>query len=302
MVLDHYAAAAARWDAGAMRVYGPLAAALLDAGGCPLAGRRVLDAGAGTGAVSAELVRRGAHPVACDLSVRMLAWRVQMRPPGVVSDVRALPFVDAAFDASAAAFVLNHLTDPDAGLGELVRVTRPGGGVLASVFGANRRSRARDRVDDVARAAGWEPPDWYVEAHRAAVPLLGSATAMAAAARRAGMTRVEVDERPVDVCVTEPDHLVDYRLGHVAFATWLNAIGPDAAARVRRSAIAALGPVMQPYRPVVVFLSGRVPKKESRPEVADAAAVGRRHPEEDELKPGSEHGCEPWTCSPPVSR
>jgi hypothetical protein len=58
-----------------------------------------------------------------------------------------------------------------------------------------------------------------------------------------------------------------------------NVIGPDATARVRRSAIAVVGPIMGPYRPLVVFLSGRVPENQSRPEVADAAAVGRRHPE-----------------------
>lgn len=250
------------------RVHGPLAAALLDAGTFPLAARRVLDAGAGTGAVSAELLRRGAHPVAADLSAPMLAWRLRVRPPGVACDVRALPFVDGAFDASAAAFVLNHLTDPDAGLEELVRVTRPGGAVLASVFGVGPPSPARDCVDEVAQAAGWGAPEWYVQAHRAAVPLLGSVAAMAAAARRAGLSGAEVDERPVDVGVVEPEQLVDYRLGHVAFTTWLDDIGPDAAARLRRRAIAAVRPIMQPYRPVVVFLSGRVPGEESRPNVA----------------------------------
>lgn len=259
MVTDHYAAAAPRWDTGAMRVYGPLAAALVDAGPSPLSGRRVLDAGAGTGAVSAELVRRGAHPVAADLSVAMLAWLARERPPAAACDVRALPFLSAVFDAAIAAFVLNHLTDPDAGLRELVRVTRPRGTVLASVFGAGMASPARDCVDDVARAAGWHAPAWYLEAHRAAVPLLASAPAMAAAARHAGMTGVAVDERPVDVGVTEPDQLVDYRFGNAAFATWLDAIGSDDAARIRRHAIAAVRPVMCPYRPVVVFLSGRAP-------------------------------------------
>ena len=48
----------------------------------PLAGRTVLDAGAGTGAVSSALTARRARPVAMDLSVDMLACNARARPPG----------------------------------------------------------------------------------------------------------------------------------------------------------------------------------------------------------------------------
>ena len=43
-----------------------------------------------------------------------------------MADIRALPLAAQSVDAAAAAFVLNHLTDPSAGLAELARVTRPG--------------------------------------------------------------------------------------------------------------------------------------------------------------------------------
>ena len=56
----------------AARVYGPIAADLVAATPHPLAGRIVLDAGAGTGLVSRELQRADARVVALDLSVDML--------------------------------------------------------------------------------------------------------------------------------------------------------------------------------------------------------------------------------------
>ena len=60
-----------------------------------------------------------------DLSFGMLAWDAAARPPGAVADIRALPLAAQSVDDDAAAFVLNHLTDPSAGLAELARVTRP---------------------------------------------------------------------------------------------------------------------------------------------------------------------------------
>ena len=128
-----------------------------------LAGRTVLDAGAGTGAASSALGARRARAIALDLSADMLAWNAAARPPCAVADVRALPLADGSVDDAVAAFVLNHLTDPVSGLAELARVTRPGGAVLAAVFSNDSRSQARDRIDAVAQAAGWQVPDWYTE-------------------------------------------------------------------------------------------------------------------------------------------
>jgi hypothetical protein len=45
---------------------------------------------------------------------------------------------------------------------------------------------ARGRIDTVAQDAGWQIPAWYTQLKTAAVPILGIATAMAAAARPAG--------------------------------------------------------------------------------------------------------------------
>jgi SAM-dependent methyltransferase len=183
-----------------------------------------------------------------DLSIDMLAWNARARPPCVVADIRALPLPAGRVDAAVAAFVLNHLRQPSAGLAELIRVTRPGGAVLAAVFSNASRSQARDRVDAVAQDAGWQVPGWYVDLKTTAVPILGTAGAMRAAADAAG-------ERPVDVGLTEPEQLVSYRLGQPLFAGWLDRIGPRRAQEIASRAADAIRPIMQPYRPIVVFLA-----------------------------------------------
>jgi ubiquinone/menaquinone biosynthesis C-methylase UbiE len=177
---------AVRGALGAELVYGPIAAELMAMSPHPLSGRTVLDAGAETGAVSSALADRDARALATDLSAGMLAWNATARPPCAVADIRALPLTDGSVDDVIAAFVLNHLTDPAAGLAELVRVTRPGGAVLAAVFSNRSNSQARDRIDALARPAGWQVPGWYAELKATAVPILGSRAAMAAAAACTG--------------------------------------------------------------------------------------------------------------------
>jgi SAM-dependent methyltransferase len=257
---DRYAGAGQRWAHGATLVYGPIAARLVAMSPHPLAGRTVLDAGAGTGAVAAALGARGARPVAMDLSFDMLAWNARARPPCAVADIRALPVLAGSVDDAVAAFVLNHLTEPAAGLAELVRATRPRGAVLAAVFSNASRSAPRDRIDAIARDEGWQVPGWYAEL-KAAAALIGTARAMDAAARTAGLTDVVVTEGPVDVAVTEPGQLVSYRLGHAIFATWLGRIGSRRAAEVAHHAAAAISPIMAPYQPIVVFLAAMTPAR-----------------------------------------
>jgi ubiquinone/menaquinone biosynthesis C-methylase UbiE len=256
---DHYARSGASWALGAELVYAPIAAELVGTSPHPMGGRIVLDAGAGTGAASAALCRRRARPLAVDLSAGMLAWNAASRPPCAVADIRALPLRTGSVDDAVAAFVLNHLTDPQAGLAELARVTRPAGAVLAAVFGSDSHSDARDRIDAAAIAAGWRVPDWYRRMKAAAAPILGTAAAMAAAARAAGFTAVHAEERHVDVGVTQPRQLVRYRLSSPIFGDWLDAMGPESARVFAGRAEDAVGSVMVPFRPAVIFLRALVP-------------------------------------------
>jgi ubiquinone/menaquinone biosynthesis C-methylase UbiE len=253
-----YGAAAERWARGATLVYAPVIAELVAA--CPrsLTGHLVLDVGAGTGAATEPLRRRGARIVAADLSPGMLAWRREQRPPAVAADVRALPLGDGAVDDVVAAFVLNHVTDPERALAELRRVTSPGGALLAAVFAADFSSPLREHIDAVAADAGWRTPAWYARMREDAVPLLGSARAMAEAAEAAGLADVVATERTIDVGVDRAEQLVAYRLGQAPFSGWLDAIAPGQAEDVRLAAVAAVAPDMSPYRPRVVFLVARV--------------------------------------------
>ena len=259
MTVDHYSGAQRGWATGAMLVYGPIAHHIVAASPHRLEGRVVLDAGAGTGLVSEVLAEQGAKGIAVDFSWDMLAWNRVTRPPAAVADIRTLPLADDTVDDSVAAFVLNHLVEPAAGFAELIRVTRPGGAVLAGVFANSSRSEARDSVDATAVEAGWRVPDWYRDLKANAAPVLGTAEDMASAAQAAGLHDVTVDERAVDVGVTEPEQLVEYRFGQAQFTDWLHHIGPERAAEVKWRAADAARPIMRRYRPNVVFLSSRCP-------------------------------------------
>ncbi|MFD8636601.1 class I SAM-dependent methyltransferase [Streptomyces sp. NPDC059533] len=100
-------------------------------------GRRILDAGCGSGPLSAALRDRGADVTGIDVSARMLELAKRRLGDDAalhVADLRdPLPFDDGAFDDVVASLVLHYLEDWGPTLAELRRVLRPGGRLIASV-------------------------------------------------------------------------------------------------------------------------------------------------------------------------
>jgi hypothetical protein len=127
------------------------------------------------------------------------------------------------------------------------------------VFGTASRSEARDAIDEAAQAEGWRVPAWYCELKQRAVPLLGTAEDMERTAKEAGLRDVVVDERAIDVGVHEPEQLVAYRLGQAQFSDWLDRRPPGQDDELSARLAEAARPVMRPYRPLVVFVSARIP-------------------------------------------
>lgn len=241
-----------------MLAYGPLAQHLVER--CPVAlrGRTVLDAGAGTGAVGTMLAAAGGSVISCDLEGEML--RSDPGRSGVrhaaIADITALPFRNGAFDAAVAGFVLNHLADPVAGLIEMRRVTRGGGVVLASVF-AQDRAPAKEAVDEVLSAHGWQAPMWY-EAMRQRAAALATPDRMAAAARHAGIVGAEVDCCEVDVGLDDAALVVRYRLGMPQLSSFLDTLTASAQAALVAEATSAVERTGTSFRPKVVELVARV--------------------------------------------
>jgi SAM-dependent methyltransferase len=102
-----------------------------------VAGRRILDAGCGSGPLMAALRDQGAVVTGLDKSAAMV--KLARRRLGDDTDLhvadlnRPLPFPDDTFDDAIASLVLHYLRDWGPALTELRRVLKPGGRLIMSV-------------------------------------------------------------------------------------------------------------------------------------------------------------------------
>lgn len=127
---------------GMDRAWRKATAAAVDAG----PGDLVLDLAAGTGTSTDAFTALGARAIACDFSLGMLRTGVARRGGSglygggvrgvtfVAGDALRLPFADKVFDAVTISFGLRNVADTGQALGELLRVTKPGGRLVVCEF------------------------------------------------------------------------------------------------------------------------------------------------------------------------
>jgi SAM-dependent methyltransferase len=105
-------------------------------------GRRVLDAGCGTGYGAVRLAEAGASEVVgVDIAAAVVEAARSAEAPGLTfeqGDIARLPYPDSSFDLVTCFEVIEHVPDPSAVLGELSRVLGPAGVLAISSPNADR--------------------------------------------------------------------------------------------------------------------------------------------------------------------
>ncbi len=222
---------AAPYAASMTRLTGGAAPALLDAAGVG-AGTAMLDVATGPGVVAALARDRGATVIAVDQSEAMVHLARVAGIDARQASVEQLPFDDGTFDAVVAGFLLNHLSRPAKGIGELARVCRgpvalsvwdvPAVNPVLGLFGSVASSLAapdavppgpasdlyadEDRLRSVldeagldqveVRRVGWtltvEPGEWF-DAIAASTPRTGAVLAAAPDAERTALRKRYVE-------------------------------------------------------------------------------------------------------------
>jgi ubiquinone/menaquinone biosynthesis C-methylase UbiE len=152
---------------------------------------RVLEVGCGMGEFAERVAReRRAEVVATDLSPRMVELTAARGLDARVADAQDLPFEDGEFACAVANWMLYHVPDLDRALGELRRVLRPGGTLVATTIGA-------EHMADVWRLVGF------------GVPLREFSRESGEALLRRHFARVE--RRDVDATLVFPDEAAVHR-------------------------------------------------------------------------------------------
>src|SRR5438552_4334644 len=116
---------------------------------------RVLEIGAGSGAMAAELLAMFPDVTMCvtdydEAMVSVAAQRLSKfggRAETRQADATALPFADGSFDAVLSWIMLHHTMAWEKALSEAARVLRPGGRLIGYDLLANRPSRLLHRAD-----------------------------------------------------------------------------------------------------------------------------------------------------------
>jgi SAM-dependent methyltransferase len=229
-----------------------LAASFADYAG--VTGRqRVVDVGCGPGALTTELVDRvGAENVAAADPSEPFVEAAKGRFPAVdirLAPAEKLPFADAEFDAALAQLVVHFMSDPLAGLREMVRVTKPGGVVAACVW-----DRGGDR-------APYSPVWVAAERYGFALEEGGAGSSdgtLAALFDEAGIVSVESAELSVPVSHPSFDEWWHpFTLGVSPLGIFIQGLGADEVAALRGDVLRTVGDPPAAFAAVAWVARGR---------------------------------------------
>jgi SAM-dependent methyltransferase len=168
------------------------------------AGDRLIDVAAGTGALAVEAARRGVHVMATDIEPKMMARAAARLTPYASAEARiasfdALGALDAAFDAAVSIAGVLSFPGGEAGLRELVRVTRPGGRIAVATWDQEQTAAPQYLASDVYAMLFPDRELWP-----ASFFPVWTKDAAAAALREAGCTSAEVHAFEGEWTVTSP--------------------------------------------------------------------------------------------------
>lgn len=173
------------------------------------AGAAVLDLGAGSGVAAlaaAKAAGSRGFVVAFDPSLEMLRLARGHGLTNVVAgSAPGLPFANDAFDIAVSNFVLSHVYDCDAALGDIHRVLKSGGKFGATVWG-DLKDEPRRRWQALAEAFVGEPV--LTAAMREALPWedwLADPVKLRLSLEQAGFTGVSVRHVSYDIDTTVQD-------------------------------------------------------------------------------------------------
>ncbi len=194
----------------------------------------LLDAGCGTGRLTAELlelVPRG-RVVAADLSLNMLRTAREYLAPQfgervcfVAADLQDLPF-EHAFDGIFSTAAFHWVPDHNRLFGSLYRALRPGGWLRAQCGGQGNLARLLQRVTALATTPPYAP---FLGGYKGPWVFADPETA-AERLRRAGFVEIETGLESAQTVLQDAEHYCEY-LANVTLHRHLARI-PDA--RLRR--------------------------------------------------------------------
>jgi SAM-dependent methyltransferase len=146
---------------------------------------RVLEVGCGMGQFAERVTRElKTELVAVDLAPRMVDLARERGVDARVGDVQTLPFADGEFGCAIANWMLYHVPDLDAGVGELARVLRADGRLVAATLG-------EENLADLWRLVDYPRPTRPFSAENGAEVL--------------GRHFVRVERRDVEAALVFPD-------------------------------------------------------------------------------------------------